>query len=381
MSTVEIAAELQTVGGGLSAGARPRPAADLRQRAGRRARPAPGDPGRGARPARRTRPTRSPPSGTGWSTASRSPRASPPTWPAWRCCSGCTASTRTRCRRRTPDAGRARSARRSCARCTPSGCTRPARRSCSSATSRPEQALDAAERALGSLDRRRQATVDLPPAPALEPGPLLLVDRPGSVQSSLRMALPAVPAHAPRPRRAAAGQPGLRRLLLVPLGGEHPRGQGLHVRAALGDRALGRRLGAGRRGRGGHRGDRRRRCWRRCTSWAGWPRLPPGEDELEQARQYALGTLQLGMSTQAGLAGLASTYAGFGLRLDYLAEHAGRLAAATRDDVAAAAAQVPRAGRRGRPSCSATPRRSRRRWPRCVRWSWNDGGPPSPERR
>jgi predicted Zn-dependent peptidase len=67
--------------------------------------------------------------------------------------------------------------------------------------------------------------------------------------------------------------------------------------------------------------------------------LPPREDELEQARQYALGTLQLGMSTQAGLAGLAITYAGFGLRLDYLAEHAARLAKVTVDDVAEAAAQ------------------------------------------
>jgi predicted Zn-dependent peptidase len=65
--------------------------------------------------------------------------------------------------------------------------------------------------------------------------------------------------------------------------------------------------------------------------------LPPGEAELEQARQYALGTLQLGMSTQAGLAGLASTYAGFGLRLNYLAEHATRLESATREDVHQAA--------------------------------------------
>jgi predicted Zn-dependent peptidase len=67
--------------------------------------------------------------------------------------------------------------------------------------------------------------------------------------------------------------------------------------------------------------------------------LPPDVDELEQARQYALGTLQLGMATQAGLAGLASTYAGFGLRLDFLAEHSARVAAATRDEVAAAAAR------------------------------------------
>jgi predicted Zn-dependent peptidase len=45
------------------------------------------------------------------------------------------------------------------------------------------------------------------------------------------------------------------------------------------------------------------------------------------------------MSTQAGLAGLASMYASFGLRLDYLREHSAALAAATRDEVAAAAAR------------------------------------------
>jgi len=67
--------------------------------------------------------------------------------------------------------------------------------------------------------------------------------------------------------------------------------------------------------------------------------VAPKPEELEQARQYALGTLQLGMSTQAGLAGLASTYAGYGLRLDFLAEHAARLAATTREEVAAAAAK------------------------------------------
>jgi predicted Zn-dependent peptidase len=66
--------------------------------------------------------------------------------------------------------------------------------------------------------------------------------------------------------------------------------------------------------------------------------MAPGEDELEQARQYALGSLLLGMSTQAGLAGLATTYAGYGLRLDFLIEHTARLAAATRDQVANAGA-------------------------------------------
>jgi zinc protease len=43
------------------------------------------------------------------------------------------------------------------------------------------------------------------------------------------------------------------------------------------------------------------------------------------------------MSTQAGLAALASMYASFGLRLDHLREHSAALAAATRDQVAEAA--------------------------------------------
>lgn len=67
--------------------------------------------------------------------------------------------------------------------------------------------------------------------------------------------------------------------------------------------------------------------------------LPPGEEELEQARRYALGTLRLGMSTQAGLAAVASMYAGFGLRLSHLREHSAALSAATREQVAAAAAK------------------------------------------
>ncbi len=55
----------------------------------------------------------------------------------------------------------------------------------------PEKAIDAAEKALGSwTGPGRDGNV--PPTPALQPGPLVLVDRPGSVQSSLRIALPAV---------------------------------------------------------------------------------------------------------------------------------------------------------------------------------------------
>jgi zinc protease len=55
----------------------------------------------------------------------------------------------------------------------------------------PEKAIDAAERALSTWDGGG-ATVELPPVPPLTPGPLTLVHRPGLVQSSLRLALPAV---------------------------------------------------------------------------------------------------------------------------------------------------------------------------------------------
>jgi zinc protease len=200
----------------------------------------------------------------------------------------------------------------------------------------PARALDAAEQALGGWDGAGRDG-SLPPAPPLTPGPLLLVDRPGAVQSSLRMALPAVPRT--HPDHAAL------QLANMVFGGyfssrwveniredkgytygphsliEHAvAGSALVVVAEVATEVTGPAL------------------LETLYELGRLASLPPKEDELEQARQYTLGTLQLGMSTQAGLAGLASTYAGFGLRLGFLAEYAARLAKVTRDDVAAAAA-------------------------------------------
>jgi len=201
----------------------------------------------------------------------------------------------------------------------------------------PEKAIDAAEKALGSwTGPGKDETV--PPTPPLEPGPLTLVDRPGSVQSSLRMALPAVPRTDPR---YAALQ-----LANMVFGGyfssrwvENMRedkgytygphtsiehylaGSALLVAAEVATEVTGPSL------------------LETLYELGRIASLPPGEDELEQARRYALGTLRLGMSTQAGLAGLASMYASFGLRLDHLQAHSAALATATLDDVAAAAAE------------------------------------------
>ncbi|MEE6257079.1 M16 family metallopeptidase [Plantactinospora sonchi] len=200
----------------------------------------------------------------------------------------------------------------------------------------PARALDAAERALADWTGDG-APGELPPTPPLEPGPLLVVDRPGSVQSSLRMALPAVPRT--HPDHAAL------QLSNLVFGGyfssrwveniredkgytygphstiEHSvAGSALVVAAEVATEVTGPAL------------------LETVYELGRLASLPPKEDELEQARQYALGTLQLGVSTQAGLAAVASAYAGAGLRLEYLAEHAARLAKVTRDDVAEAAA-------------------------------------------
>ena len=199
----------------------------------------------------------------------------------------------------------------------------------------PDEALDAAERALGDWTGNG-APGALPPVPELEPGPLLLVDRPGSVQSSLRIALPAVPRT--HPDHAAL------QLANLIFGGyfssrwveniredkgytygphsvvEHAvAGSTLIVSAEVATEVTGPAL------------------LETMYELGRLASLPPDEDELEQARQYALGTFQLGIATQAGLAAVASAYAGSGLRLDFLAEHAARLSRVTRDEVAAAA--------------------------------------------
>jgi zinc protease len=199
----------------------------------------------------------------------------------------------------------------------------------------PETAIAAAENALAGWTGDGKE-VELPAVPPLEPGPLTLVERAGAVQSSLRLALPAVPRTHP--------DHAFLQLANLIFGGyfssrwveniredkgytygphsliEHSvAGSVLIVAAEVATAVTAPAL------------------LETVYELGRLASLPPGVDELAQARQYALGTLQLGMSTQAGLAGLASTYAGFGLRLDYLAEHAARLAAATVEDVARAA--------------------------------------------
>ena len=67
--------------------------------------------------------------------------------------------------------------------------------------------------------------------------------------------------------------------------------------------------------------------------------LPVGQDELDQARRYAIGTLALSTSTQAGLASTLSQLAGAGLGVEWLREHPQRLLAVTVEDALEAASR------------------------------------------
>jgi zinc protease len=196
--------------------------------------------------------------------------------------------------------------------------------------------VDLAERALGawSGDGGGEQT---PPVPALSTGPIVLADRPGSVQSSMRMALPGV--GRTHPDHAAL------QLANLIFGGyfssrwveniREDKGYTYGPHSALEHSIAGSALILAAEVATGVTAAALLETWYELGRLS---TVAPAENELEQARQYALGSLLLGMSTQAGLAGLASTYAGYGLRLDFLAEHAIRLASVTREQVAAVAA-------------------------------------------
>ena len=195
--------------------------------------------------------------------------------------------------------------------------------------------LDVAEEALGGWDGPGGAEA-IPDIPALRPGPALLSHRAASVQSSLRVALPAV--GRTHPDHAAL------QLANLVFGGyfssrwveniREQKGYTYSPHSAVDHSVAGSSVilsaEVATEVTAAALVETYYELGRIAT-------LPPAPDELEQARQYILGSLLLSMSTQAGLAGLAIAYAGSGLRLDYLADYAARLAAATREEVAAAA--------------------------------------------
>jgi zinc protease len=178
-----------------------------------------------------------------------------------------------------------------------------------------------------------QAAVVLPPLPDVVGGDLLLVHRPGAVQSQVRMSAQAIPRTDPR-------YPALQLTNLV-FGGffssrlveniREDKGYTYHARSSLEFTPSGAtllldtdtasavtaaalheiRYELGRLGL-----------------------VPPSESEVDTVRQYAIGSLLIATSSQTGLASQLAALAPLGLGMDWLTAHPARLAAVTAEEVA-----------------------------------------------
>jgi len=201
----------------------------------------------------------------------------------------------------------------------------------------PARAVDTVAAALAGW-RSERAAVELPPLPLLRGGDVRLVHRPGAVQSQLRLSAQAIP-------RTDARYPALQLANLI-FGGYFSARLPENIREDKGytygahsylefnphgatvivdtDTATGVTAAALH--------EIRYELGRLVL-------VPPDEDELESARRYAIGSLSISMASQAGLASTLAAVATAGLDLDWLRAHPARLAAVTRDEVTAVAAE------------------------------------------
>jgi zinc protease len=201
----------------------------------------------------------------------------------------------------------------------------------------PEATLDIAAEALGSWSGG--VASDIPPVPPLRLGGVTLVDRPGAVQTNIRLGGPALPRSDPR---LAAQQ-----VANVIFGGYFSSRLVSNIREDKGY-TYSPRSGVEHALR-----TSRLVIAADAATEATAPALleilyelgrisvlKVSVDELEAARQYAMGSLALSTSTSNGLASTLSVLAGSGIGLEYLREHPAALARVTVEDVLAVAASV-----------------------------------------
>jgi zinc protease len=197
--------------------------------------------------------------------------------------------------------------------------------------------LDQVERALSAWQGKGPAP-RLPKLPAINGGPLLLIDRPGSVQSSLRLAAPAL-------RRADEGYAALQ-LANAIFGGyfssrwteniREDKGYTYGPHSRLEQTGLGAALVLDTDVATEVTAPAMVETFYELGKIASLPVTPA---EVEAVRQYSIGTLALSTATQAGLASTLPALVGAGLEPEWLAEHSARLAKVTVDEVSAAAAK------------------------------------------
>jgi predicted Zn-dependent peptidase len=199
----------------------------------------------------------------------------------------------------------------------------------------PARAVAQVEKALAGWTATTKAarTPKLPKAPI---GPALLVDRPGAVQTTLRMAGPA-------PARTAPDYAAVSLANMV-FGGYFSSRWVANIREdkgyTYGPHSIFEHPPAGSR--------------LMLSADVATPvtapsiletvyelgriaTLPVKQEELDQARRYAIGSLQLGTASQGGMASMLSMLAGADLGVEYLREFPAQLQAVTVDDVLDAA--------------------------------------------
>lgn len=201
----------------------------------------------------------------------------------------------------------------------------------------PARVLDQVESALAPwAGPPKAARIAALPTP--EPGPLLVVDRAGSVQSSLRMGAPAMPRDDPR-------YPALQLANLV-FGGYFSSRWTANLREDKGytygphSRIDHHQLGSTLMFDVEVASDVTAPALLETRYELGRiASLPVTDGEVDAVRQYAIGTLAMSTATQAGLATTLSALTAFGLGPDWLIAHPARLADTGTDAVSAAAAE------------------------------------------
>ena len=199
----------------------------------------------------------------------------------------------------------------------------------------PARTLDLVSRTLSRWTGKKSAP--LPKPPKHRPGPVVLLDRPGAVQTNIRMGGPALSRTDPQYAalqlaNTVFGGHFTSRLVsniredkgytYSPRSGiEHPlAGSRFTVSADVATEVTGPALL-----------EILYELGRMCL-------LPVPTEELESARRYTSGTLALTTATAAGLASTLSMLVGAGIGIEYLKEHPVALSKVTAADVLSAAA-------------------------------------------
>lgn len=202
----------------------------------------------------------------------------------------------------------------------------------------PEATVELVGTALADWDRPGQAA-ELPALPALTGRDLLLVDRPGAVQSQLRLSAEALSRTDPR-------YPALQLANLV-FGGyfssrlvenlREDKGYTYSASSYLEFNPLGATLLVDT--------DVTREVTAAAVletryELARLSAVAPTEAEIESARNYAIGSLLISLDSQPGLAGMLTALAGVGLDAEWLRGHPARLETVTAEQVAQVAAEL-----------------------------------------